>query len=103
MRQKLTSAARCAIKMRSQEQNRKEAIKKLQSDLQNGPYHCFGIHDNCSTDFCSSAKSTQNQGCTSSGVRAGESEELNEDEDTLPNIAANQVWDFNFMYMYNHV
>ena len=78
--------------MRSQEENCKEAIKKLQSDLQNGPYHCFGIHENCSTDFCSSTRSTQNQECTSSGVRAGECEELNEDENTLPNIAANQVW-----------
>ena len=77
--------------MRSQEENRKEAIKKLQSDLQNGPYHCFGIHDNCSTDFCTITRSMQNQECTSSDVRAGEYEELNEDEDTLPEIAANQV------------
>ena len=91
MRQRLTTAARCAIKMRSQEENRKEAIKKLQSDLQNGPYHCFGIHDNCSTDFCTSARSMQNQECTSGDVRAGECEELNEDDDTLPEIAANQV------------
>jgi len=30
MRQKLTSAARCAIKMHSQEENCQEAIKKLQ-------------------------------------------------------------------------
>lgn len=46
MRQRLTSAARCAIKMRSKEPNRKEAIRKLQADLRNGPLHCFGIHDN---------------------------------------------------------
>ena len=93
MRQRLTSAARCAIKMRSQEENRQEAIKKLQSDLQNGPYHCFGIHDNCSADFCTSTRSMQNQECASSDVRAGECEDMNEDEDTLSDIAANQVWD----------
>jgi len=93
MRQRLTSAARCAIKMRSQEENRQEAIKKLQSDLQNGPYHCFGIHDNCSANFCTSTKSMQNQECASSDVRAGECEDMNEDEDTLSDIAANQVWD----------
>ena len=83
MRQRLTSAACCAIKMCSQEENRKEAIKKLQSDLQNGPYHCFGIHDNCSTDFRTNTRSMQNQECTSSDFRAGECEELNEDEDAL--------------------
>ena len=89
--QRLTSAARCAIKMRSQEENRKEAIKKLQSDQQKGPYRCFGIHDNCSTNFCTSARSMRNQKCTSGDVRAGECEELNEDDDTLPEIAAKQV------------
>ena len=77
MQQRLASAAHCASKMRSHEQNRNEAIKKLQSDLQNGPYHCFRIHDNCSTDFCTSTRSMQNQECASSNVRAGE------DEDTL--------------------
>ena len=41
MRCRLTSAARCAIKMRSQELDRSKAVKKLQHDLQNGPFHCF--------------------------------------------------------------
>ena len=35
----------------------------------------------------------QNQECASSDVRAGECEDMNEDEDTLSDIAANQVWD----------
>lgn len=52
MRKRLTSAARCAIKMRSKECDRRKAIKLLEHDLRNGPYHCFGIHDKCSADFC---------------------------------------------------
>lgn len=52
MRKKLTSAARCAIKMRSREDDRRKGVKLLEKDLRNGPYHCFGIHNGCSTDFC---------------------------------------------------
>ena len=50
MRKRLT--ARCAIKMRSMESDKKAVIQKLQHDLHNSPLHCFGIHDNCNTDFC---------------------------------------------------
>ena len=56
MRQRLTSAARCAIKMRSKEPNTREAVQLLKRDLINGPYHCFGNHTNCSPDFCLTAK-----------------------------------------------
>jgi len=56
MRKQLTSAARCAIKMRSTESDRAKAIKLLERDLINGPYHCFGDHKNCSSDFCRSAQ-----------------------------------------------
>ena len=56
MRQRLTSAARCAIKMRSKEPNTREAVQLLKRDLKNGPYHCFGNHTNCSPDFCLTAK-----------------------------------------------
>ncbi len=59
MRQKLVSAARCAIKMRSKESNAKTAVEKLKKDLMNGPRHCFGIHSNCSTDFCTIAQATK--------------------------------------------
>ena len=52
MRKRLTSAARCAIKMRSKEQDTSKAVKLLEKDLKNGPNHCFGIHTNCSLDFC---------------------------------------------------
>ena len=56
MRKRLVSAARCAIRMRSKDPNRKKAVKLLERDLLNGPRHCFGIHDGCSSDFCSAAK-----------------------------------------------
>ncbi len=52
MRQKLVSAARCAIRMRSKESDPKKAVELLNRDLLNGPSHCFGIHSHCSTDFC---------------------------------------------------
>lgn len=53
MRQRLVSATRCAVKMRSKEPDRKKAIELLERDLINGPLHCFGEHDRCSPDFCS--------------------------------------------------
>ena len=52
MRRRLTSAAGCAIKMRSTHLDRKEAVKLLQRDLLNSPHHCFGIHSNCSSEYC---------------------------------------------------
>ncbi len=61
MRQRLVGAARCAIKMHSKEPDRKKAIKLLERDLINGPLHCFGLHDNCSPDFCSTVKEKLNQ------------------------------------------
>ncbi len=50
MRKRLVSSARRAI--RSREPDRRTAIKRLERDLINGPNHCFGIHDSCSSDFC---------------------------------------------------
>ena len=61
MRKKLTKAARCAIKMRSVHSNKGEAVKLLREDLRNGPYHCFGDHSRCSTDFCKVAQKTAKQ------------------------------------------
>ena len=56
MRRKLVSGARCAIKMRSKEVDRREGIKLLKRDLWNGPNHCFGNHQHCSPDFCTTAR-----------------------------------------------
>ena len=52
MRKKLTTAARCAIIMRSGKKDTKLAVNLLRKDQRNGPLHCFGIHTNCSTDYC---------------------------------------------------
>ncbi len=60
--------------MRSREPNRKTAIKRLERDLINGPNHCFGIHDACSSDFCSTAKKRE-EPTSSNGA-------LSEDPDT---------------------
>ena len=64
MRKRLTKAARSAIIMCSKENNRSEAIKKLQKDLLNSPLHCFGHHDKCSTDFCKTAKAQSTNNAT---------------------------------------
>lgn len=66
MRKKLVTAARCAIRMRSEESDRTEALKALRKDLVNGPRHCFGLHDDCSPDFCTKARNHPSQ-ATSSG------------------------------------
>jgi hypothetical protein len=61
MRKKLTTSARCAIKMRSIEPDRESALKQLKLDLINGPYHCFGHHGKCSPDFCQVARDRESQ------------------------------------------
>ncbi|CAC5388503.1 unnamed protein product [Mytilus coruscus] len=56
---RLTSAVRCAIRMRSLEEDRKEAIKKIEHDFRNSLNHIYGEHSNCS-EFCK-AKTTANE------------------------------------------
>lgn len=46
-RVRLTTAIRCAIKMRSKTNN----AKQLRKDILNSIYHVLGFHDKCS-DFC---------------------------------------------------
>ena len=92
MRQRLTSAARCAIKMRSEEENRANAIQKLQADLKNGPFHCFGIHDQCSPDFCISKQKTEKTPTTTPTTTNPSLLSMDEDEDyDISDIAAEQV------------
>ena len=64
MRKRLTTAARCAIKMRSTDPDKKRATELLRQDLRNGPLHCFGIHTHCSTDYCKIAQSTHTDSTT---------------------------------------
>lgn len=96
MRQRLTSAARCAIKMHSKEANQKDAIKKLQRDLQNGPFHCFGMHTNCSSDFCNTVREKQQQNEMVDNHGSTEDESL----DDIPQIAVDQVM---LSVMHNHL
>ena len=59
MRKRLTCSARCAIKMRSREEDKSKALTLLKRDLINGPYHCFGHHSNCSPDFCQAVRDSR--------------------------------------------
>lgn len=79
MRKRLTSAARCAIKMRSEESDRAEAIKRLSRDLINGPLHCFGHHEKCSADFCKTVREKGNE-MASTSTEQSSTEEGNLDD-----------------------
>ena len=59
MQKCLTTAARCAIKMRSTGSDVKQATELLQQHLRNGPLHCSGVHTNCSTDYCKVTRNSQ--------------------------------------------
>ncbi len=61
---KITSGVRCAIKMRTEEEGkigRAKAVKKLQHDIMNSPWHVFGHHKNCSADFCKQKNSSESE------------------------------------------
>ncbi len=66
IRKKLVTAARSAIRMHSREPDTKKALKLLKHDLCNGPQHCFGNHEHCSTDFCKTAREKSQQASSSS-------------------------------------
>ena len=51
-RERLVTAVRCAIRMRSQESDKTCAARKLEADIRNSVHHIFGCHSNCSIDFC---------------------------------------------------
>ena len=57
IRIRLTTAVRCAMKMRSNDAklNRQQATKQLEHDIRNSVQHIFGNHDKCS-DFCKKTK-----------------------------------------------
>ena len=78
-RKRLVSAARAAIRMRS------TALKR---DLQNGPRHCFGFHDDCSPDFCKTAQDRhalirRNNSLTQSTSQPSTFSENSEDNDDV--------------------
>ena len=87
MRKRLTSAARCAIKMRSQESNKAQAIKSLEKDIINGPLHCFGYHSKCSADFCRTVQENQQN----QPISSIDSSEVNDcDEENLSEQVASK-------------
>ena len=86
MRQKLVSAARCAIRMRSKETDAKKAVELLNRDLLNGPLHCFGIHSHCSPDFCSVAQEKQQPPSSSSSNDQPASSSSSEDQPASSSI-----------------
>ena len=45
--------------MRSKESYTKKAFTALNKALLNGPLHCFGVHSNCSSDFCTGSKNLE--------------------------------------------
>lgn len=69
------------LKMRSKEPDTTRAVKLLERDLQNGPYHCFGHYERCSPDFCLSAKERVESSRDTSGDGAASDEDIdNPDE-----------------------
>ena len=83
---KLTSAARCAIKLRSKEPNMDKAVKLLEHDLQNGHKDCFGRHERCSPDFCLSPKERLESSSDTPGDEAssdGDTDHLDKSDDDL--------------------
>ena len=92
MRRRLVSAARSAIRMRSTESDRSKAITELRKDILNGPRHCFGHHDHCSSNFCTTAKEKSNLLCTRPG--AIETHDETDGDDTDGNEITLQLYNF---------
>ena len=66
MRLRLTVAARCAVIMRSKEDDKRIAASLLQADIMNGPMHCFGNHHKCRPEYCKVVRSKCNKKTTNS-------------------------------------
>ena len=82
MRKRLTSAARSAIRMRSKEADRNQALRSLERDMINGPLHCFDHHHRCCPDFCTTAKERLQLPSSSSNDREDESNEIHGEDDS---------------------
>ena len=52
-----------------------KAMKLLEHDPQNGPYHCFGYHERCSPDLCLSARERVESSRDTSGNGAASDED----------------------------
>ena len=61
MRLRLTMAARCAVIMRSKEDDKRRAASLHQTDIMNGPMHCSGNHHICRPEYCKVVRSKCNK------------------------------------------
>ena len=71
--------------MRSSELDGQLLIKLLKRGLTNGPNHCFGYHNFCSPDFCTTARDQLSHGDSSLTQDTAEAVEndFSEDEDNF--------------------
>ena len=100
MRKKLTKAARSAIIMRSQEQDRPTAISKLQKDLINSPLHCFGCHERCSPDFCKTVHQINNNNTTVSSNPSSSSDNPSSSSDNPSSSSDNPSSSSDLLYIF---
>ena len=84
---RLTTAVRCAIRMRSKEEDRPRAITQLGHDIKNSVHHIFGNHFNCSSDFCK-VKQGQVQP-TSPSLETRSSSEQDDEIDSIDPMSEN--------------
>ncbi len=81
-RVQITTAARCAIKMRSKQVEslgKRKAAGKLAKDLNNIGRHVLGTHDFCSSDFCKHAAKPASS--DDDGVHDKNEDDIDDDDD----------------------
>ncbi|CAG2211913.1 unnamed protein product [Mytilus edulis] len=78
---RITSAVRCAIRMRSKEKDKLKAAKQLEFNIRNTLSHVYGDHTRCS-EFCKAGKASK--------TNAGQHIDLDND-DTDDNVFTDQA------------
>ncbi|VDI26963.1 Hypothetical predicted protein [Mytilus galloprovincialis] len=78
---RITSAVRCAIRMRSKEKDKLKGEKQLEFDIRNTLSHVYGDHTRCS-EFCKAGKASK--------TNAGQHIDLDND-DTDDNVFTDQA------------
>ena len=91
---RLVSGVRCAIKMRSSQDNRSIAKKELKHDILNSVNHIFGFHEHCSADFCKAKLTNKETHTTPISVINEDSqteEENHDDSDDIEGTLQSQI------------
>ncbi|KAJ8298756.1 hypothetical protein KUTeg_022816, partial [Tegillarca granosa] len=88
LRVRLVSSVRCAVRMRSKEEDKNRACKLLEHDIRNSVHHLFGNHSKCS-DFCKKRE----QRSESEGTNFTDENEVIEDT-SIPDIiqGVSDIW-----------